>query len=192
MPPDGNLGATVVVIEMEPGHVYVKIEEPRPEPRRANRLIRKTIDSWFGDRPQLVVDRMETVNEAGEAVGAHVWYHAVNPPAPPASRGDAAEQGGSWTVELSDHLLDQWPKERIEAVFDEAVDAWNQIEDRPGRLLLVNTRRIAVVLNGRSRGALVIPVESAFSLLDEGTRRRLMDWLEAPLARLFLVSIPDA
>ncbi len=32
---------------MEPGWVFVKIADPKPEPHRIERLLRQTIDAWF-------------------------------------------------------------------------------------------------------------------------------------------------
>ena len=47
MPSPEERNATTVVMEMEPGWIYVKIAEPKPEPDRIEMLLRLTIQQWF-------------------------------------------------------------------------------------------------------------------------------------------------
>ena len=61
MPPRDDQGATVVVIELGEGQVYVKVAEPKPEPQRVEVLLRRTIDAWFDARPWFVIDRTQPV-----------------------------------------------------------------------------------------------------------------------------------
>ena len=42
-----NNDVTTVVIEMEPGWVYVKIADPKPDPSRIDFFLRRTIDDCF-------------------------------------------------------------------------------------------------------------------------------------------------
>ena len=50
IPPNPSNDVTTVVIEMEPGWVYVKIAEPKPDPSRIEFFLRRTIDDWFDAR----------------------------------------------------------------------------------------------------------------------------------------------
>jgi hypothetical protein len=64
--------ATTVVIELEPGWIYVKVVEPKPEPERIELLLRRTIDAWFSAHPQYVIDKTQAVREHGILQGIHV------------------------------------------------------------------------------------------------------------------------
>ena len=75
MPPRDYEEATVLVIELEGGQVYFKMNEPKPEPQRVEKLLRLTSDAWFNARPQFVIDRTLPVVEGGETLGIQVWFH---------------------------------------------------------------------------------------------------------------------
>ena len=69
MPSNPNSDVTTVVIEMEPGWVYVKIAEPKPDPSRIEFFLRRTIDDWFGANPIFVIDKAEAITNHGEMLG---------------------------------------------------------------------------------------------------------------------------
>lgn len=186
-----NQGTTVVVIEMGPGHVRVRFAGSSPEPSRADLLIRKTIDAWFSARPRLVIDRVQPVIEAEGMVGADVWFHAteVTDPETPHHHADEAPP---WTIEVSGHVLGMLPKEHVEAVIDEAMGVWNEEPDRLGSLVVVNARRIAVVLDGQVRKGAVVPIEEIGQKLDDRTMEDLRRWFESPRTRLFAIPVTYA
>jgi hypothetical protein len=190
MPPLDDQGATVVVIELGPGLVYVKIAEPKPEPRRVEMLLRRTIDAWFGARPQLVIDGTQPVVEADEILGIEVWYHAGErralPPLPA-----PADCPASLTIEVSEPVLKQLPKEYIEAVIEEAIQIWRSHHDRHGTLVVVNARQIAVILDGRASRGVVLPVEALDTALDDETRRQLQTWLGSLPTRLHVFQVAE-
>jgi hypothetical protein len=103
-----NPNATVVVIDMGPGHVRVRFAGGSPEPPRADLLIRRTIDAWFSARPHLVIDRVHPVIEAEGLVGADVWCHAAEATIPQPS-GSPADEASPCTIEVSGHVLDKLP-----------------------------------------------------------------------------------
>lgn len=181
-------GATVVVIEMGPGHVRVRFAGASPEPPRADLLIRRTIDAWFSARPHLVIDRVQPVIEAGEPLGADVWFHAVEAPMPPSSDFPVHE-APPWTIEVSGHVLGMLPKEYLEAVIDEAMGVWNEEVARRGSLVVVNARRIGVIVDGQARKGAVVPVEEIGPILDDRTGLALQLWFEAPRTRLFVIPV---
>jgi hypothetical protein len=183
MLPHENQNATVIVIEMGQGHVYVKIVEPRPEPQRTDLLLRRTIEAWFKSRPQLVIDRTESVAEAGEIVGFHVWYHAAENLAVQSRHADEPE---SMMIEVSQHVLRQLPKERVEAVVQEAMLARNENQAGQDSVVVVNARRIAVILDSLANRGAVIPIEALSDDLDD---QGLLDWLESPQTRLYVIPV---
>jgi hypothetical protein len=190
MTPRDDQGATVVVIELGPGHIYVKLVEPKPEPQRVEVLLRKTLIAWFDARPQFVIDRTQRVVEDGKTLGIQVWYldyvaeHLPLPPLPV-----PADSPGSLTIEVSESVLQKLPKKHLEAVVDEAVQVWHSQPDRHGTLIVVNARRIAVILDGRASRGAVVPVESIYEVLDEMAREALQSWLGALPTRVHVVQI---
>jgi hypothetical protein len=193
MPDHQNQSATVVVIELGPGHVYVKIVEPKPEPQRVEMLLRRTIDAWLAAHPRFVIDRVQHVVEAGELLGIQVWYshhEAEHRPLPPSPA--PADSPSPLTIEVSEPVLRQLPKEHLEAVVAEALQVWHSRPDRRDTLAVVNARRIVVILDGRANRGAVLPVEGVLDTLDEGARQPLLNWLGSPQTRLFVIPIPGS
>ncbi len=191
MPTRDDQGATVVVIELGGGQLYVKIAEPRPKRQRAEALLRKTIDAWFEAHPHFVIDRAQPVVEAGEILGIHVWYHAEeHRKAKPLSV--PVDRPASITIEVNDAVLRHMPKERLEAVVDEAVQVWLSQPDRHGTLIVVNARRIAVILDTPACRGQVLPVEEVFAVLNATERLALRTWLTSLPTRLHIVPIAES
>ena len=63
-PPENKV--TTVVIEMEPGSVFVKIIDPKPAPDQIEFYLRRTIDDWFSAHPQFVIDRTQALIDQGQ------------------------------------------------------------------------------------------------------------------------------
>ena len=83
MPAPQENKVTIVVIEMEPGRVYVKIIDPKPSSDQIEFYLRQTIDDWFNTHPQFVIDRTQAIADHGEMQGIQVWYHVnVHQPQP--------------------------------------------------------------------------------------------------------------
>jgi hypothetical protein len=189
MPQRDNQEFTVVVIEMGPGLVRVRFAGPVPEPSRADVLLRKTIDSWLSVRPQLVIDQVQPVIEAEEVVGADLWLHAVNAPIPHAQLPPSGEPL-PWTIQVSGHILTKLPKEHVEAIIDEAMGVWNEQQARQSSLMVVNARRIVVILDGLARRGAVVPVDDIEHDLDDQMRQALYRWFQSPRTRLIAIPVP--
>lgn len=80
MSSNSSSDVTAVVIEMDPGWVYVKIADPKPEPNRIEFFLRRTIDDWFNTHPKFVIDKAEAITNHGEMLGIHVWFHEEDQP----------------------------------------------------------------------------------------------------------------
>ena len=190
MPPRDYEEATVVVIELEGGQVYFKMIEPKPEPQRVEKLLRLTIDAWFNARPQFVIDRTHPVGEGGETLGIQVWFHCeFDERLPQSYSASSSDNPIPLTIEVSETILRQLPKEHLEAVVEEAVQLWHSQPHQQGTLMVINTRRIAVILDDWVSGGAVVPVEAVFPVLDEMARGTLQKWLESLKTRLYVIKI---
>jgi hypothetical protein len=67
---DGDV--TTVAIELEPGWVYFKIADPKPDPRRVEFFLHRTIEEWLIAHPQLGIAKARSFVHEGVMVGIHV------------------------------------------------------------------------------------------------------------------------
>ena len=102
---------TTVVIEMEPGWIFVKIADPEPPVDRIEFFLRRTVDDWFDARPAFVIDRAEAITNHGEMLGLHVWYHATSDRPQPTS--PPKPLANSFTIEVHGQIAQQHSKEYI-------------------------------------------------------------------------------
>jgi hypothetical protein len=188
MPPPDEQNANVVVIEMEPGWIHVKIAEPKPEPDRTELLLQLTIDHWINANPRLVIDGMQAVTEHGTLQGIDVWYHAIDRQGEPALPGPR-ELPVSLALEVHNQVFQQLPKEHIEALFDEAKQIWRSLQDEHRTLVVINPGRVAVVLDKQANRGVALTVELIYPGIDASARTRVETWLEAPDSRRHLIQI---
>ena len=182
MPSPEDKNATTVVIEMEPGLIYVMIAEPKPEPNRIEPLLRLTIEHWFNAHPQFVIDKAQAITDHGVMQGIHVWYH-VNDRQPEPVNPERPQQAFSLAVEVHKQVFNQLPREHVEAVVEEALQIWRSHQQGYGTMFVINPRRIAVVLDKQANRGAVVPVEFIYPAIDDATRVRVVTWLEAPPTR---------
>jgi hypothetical protein len=69
---DKGSDVTTVVIEIEPGWLYIKAADPKPAPEQIEDFLRRTIDQWFEAHPNFIIDRAEAVTSHGVMQGIHV------------------------------------------------------------------------------------------------------------------------
>ena len=188
MPLPEESSATTVVIEMEPGWIYVKIAEPKPEPDRIELLLRLTAEQWFNAHPQFVIDKAQAITDHGVMQEIHVWYHfndhqpATIPVAPP-------QQPSSLTIEVRNEILRQHSKEHIEGVVEEAMQIWRSYPDGQSTTVVINRRRIAVILDKQANRGAVVPVALIYPAIDDATKSKVQTWLEAPPTRIHVIQI---
>ena len=169
MPSPEETNATTVVMEMEPGWIYVKIAEPKPEPDRIEMLLRLTIEQWFNAHPQFVIDKAQAITDHGVMQGIHVWYH-VNDRQPEPVSPERPQQVISLAVEVHIQVFRQLPMEHIEAVVDEAIEIWRSHQDGHGTMVVISPRRIAVVLDKQANRGAVVPVELIYPAIEDATK----------------------
>ena len=79
--------------------------------------------------------------------------------------------------------------EHIEAVVDEAIEIWRSHQDGHGTMVVINPRRIAVILDKQAIRGAVVPVELIYPAIDDATRTKVQSWLKAPSTRFHVVQI---
>ncbi len=178
---------TTVVIEMKPGWIFVKVADPKPPVDRIEFFLRRTVDDWFDARPALVIDRAEAITNQGEILGLHVWYHATSdrpkptsPPKPPPN---------SFTIEVHGQIAQQHSKEYIEAVVASAIEILPSYRHRRDTLVVINPRRVAVIMDQQNRQGTVVPVDMIMQVTDGLTKTRLLTWLAAPASPFYVMHI---
>lgn len=182
---------TVVVIEMEPGRIYVKFVGPLPAPDRAEPLLRRAIDSWFGLRPQYALDSTEAVTEHGAVRGIHVRYRLAERPILPVGTA-TPRRPASPAIEVHDDILKRHPKEYIEAVIDEALSSWRESRSTFATTLMFNPRRIVVVLDALANRGAVLPLPHVEPAMNASLKAELAAWLNPPRAGFLRIHLADS
>jgi hypothetical protein len=188
MPSPDERISTTVVMEMEPGWIYVKIAEPEAEPNRTESLLRLTIDHWFSAHPQFVIDKAEGITDHGVMLGIHVWYH-VNDRQPQPTTPMPPQQPIPLTIEVRTEILKQIPKEHLEAVVDEAIEIWRSHQDAHGTMFVISPRRIAVILDKQANRGAVVPIELIYPGIEDAIKTKVQTWLKAPSTRFLVVHV---
>lgn len=176
-----------VVIEMEPGWIFVKIADPKPPVDRIEFFLRKTVDDWFDARPAFVIDRAETITDHGEMLGLHVWYHATSDRPQPAS--PPKPLANSFNIEVHGLIAKQHSKEYIEAIVASAMEILPSYQHRRDTMVVINPRRVAVVIDKQNRRGTVIPVDMILQVIEGRTKTKLLTWLAAPANPFYVMHI---
>ena len=95
-------------------------------------------------------------------------------------------------IEVHSQILQQLPKEHIEAVVDDVMQIWRSFQDRHDTLIAINPRRIAVILDKQANRGAVLPVQLIEHVIDASTRTELMTWLETLPSRFFVRHRPGS
>jgi len=182
---EGNV--TTVVIQMEPGLVFVKVADPKPAPDRMEYFLRRTIEDWFAARPTFVIDRDQAVVIDDELLGIHVWYHVAaasdRSATPPTPLPD------TFTIEVHAKIATIHSKEYIEAVLADGMQILPAYEHRRDTLVVVNPRRIAVLLDKQALRGAVIPVDLIEQIVTGPMKTRLQTWLAKPASPFYVMHI---
>jgi len=187
MSPQPPADVTTVVIEMEPGLLYVKIAEPKPPADRIEFFLRRTVDDWFTLHPGFVIDGAKAITNHGELLGMHVWYHVASDR--PQAASPASSPPLSYTIEVQGLIAKQFPKEYLEAVVADAMKILPAYQHRQDTLVVINPRRVAVLLDKQRRRGAVLPVDFIKQVVTEPAKARLQTFLAAPLAPFYVMHI---
>jgi hypothetical protein len=173
---------------MEPGLVYVKLMDPKPASDQTESCLRQTINQWFKAHPGFVIDRAETVTDHGQMQGVQVWYHDGALGSEPA-RSDSEPVPTAFSIEVHKSVADRFPKEYIEAVISDAMLILPAYKHRQDTLVVINPRRLAIILDERVSRGVAIPVELIEQTIEGPKLDRLEQWLAAPKSRFYVMHI---
>jgi hypothetical protein len=183
--PDNTGDVTAVAIEMEPGWMFFKINGPKPEPSRIEFFLRRAIEDWLAMRPTLVVTKTTAITNHGEMLGIHVWYTVAD------NRPDTAKTSGpvEFGIDVHGQIASKHSREYVEAVITDALKILPGYEHRRDTLVVVNPRRLAVLLDKHTNRGVVIPVGLIEQVIDGGMKERLRAWLAAPPTPFYVMHI---
>jgi hypothetical protein len=188
MPATPSSDVTTVVIEMEPGWVYVEIADPKPEPSRIEFFLRRTIDDWFDDHPGFVIDKAEAITNHGEMLGIHVWFHEDDEPQKKTPQKTEAPMD-TISIEVHGQIARKFSKEYIEAVVDDALKILPSYKDRQDTLVVINPRRVAVLLDEQAHRGAVLPLDLVEQVVEGAMKVKLEKWLSDPPAPFYVMHI---
>ena len=181
----GNV--TTVVIEMEPGKVFVKVADPKLPAHRIEFFLRRAVEDWFKARPSFVIDRSEAIADQGEILGLHVWYHVAEHQSQ--AMRPLQPLSDSFTIDVHGLIAKQHSKEYIEAVRDDAMTILQSYQHRRDTLVVINRRRIAVILDKQLRRGTVIPADMIEQSVEGTVKMKLLTWLASPATPFYVMHI---
>jgi hypothetical protein len=179
----GNV--TTVAIEMEAGWMFFKVADPKPEPSRIEFFLRRAIEDWFAERPTFVIKKATAITNQGEMLGIHVWYDLADAHAEPPKKAEPVEFG----IDVHGQVAALHSREYIEAVVTDALRILPSYKDRKDTLVVINPRKVAVVLDEQANRGAVIPVAFIEQVVEGGTKERLRAWLASPATPFYIMHI---
>ena len=171
-----------------PGWVYVKIADFTSEPDRMEFFPRRTIDDWFDDHPKFVIDKAEAITNHGEMLGIHVRFHEADEPQKKTPQKAEAPMD-TISIEVHGQIAQKFSKEYIEAVVDDALKILPSYRDRQDTLVVINPRRVAVLLDKQAHRGAVLPLDLVVQVIDEAMKVKLEKWLSDPPAPFYVMHI---
>lgn len=91
--------------------------------------------------------------------------------------------------EVHADLAKSFAKEYVEAVITDAVKILPSYKHRQDTLVVINQRRIAVILDKMARRGAVIPVEFIEQVIEGPMKTKLQAWLANPPAPFYVMHI---
>jgi len=92
-------------------------------------------------------------------------------------------------IEVHADVAKSFPKEYIEAVITDAMKILPSYQHRDDTLVVINPRRVAVVLDKQARRGAVIPVDLIEQVVEGPMKTKLQAWLAAPATPFYVMHI---
>jgi hypothetical protein len=92
-------------------------------------------------------------------------------------------------IEVHPDVAQSFAKEYVEAVITDAMKILPSYQHRKDSLVVINPRRVAVILDKQARKGAVIPVELIEQIVEGQIKARLQTWLENPLSPFYVMHI---
>lgn len=91
--------------------------------------------------------------------------------------------------EVHAEVAKSFAKEYVEAVITDAIKILPSYKHRQDTLIVINQRRIAVILDKQARRGAVIPVEFIEQVIEGPMKAKLQTWLANPPAPFYVMHI---
>ena len=92
-------------------------------------------------------------------------------------------------IEVHADVAKSFAKEYVEAVVTDAMKILPSYQQRQDTLVVVNPRRVAVILDKQSRRGAVIPVEMIEQIIEGQMKAKLQTWLASPASPFYVMHI---
>jgi hypothetical protein len=178
----GNI--TAVAIEMGPGWMFFKVADPKP-PSRIEFFLRRAIEDWLAEHPTFAISKAMAITDHGETLGIHVWYDRTDAAAKPAKPASPIEIG----IDIHRQITAAHSREYIEAVVADALRILPSYLERRDTLVVINPRRVAVILDTQANRGAVIPAAFIEEVAEGATKERLQAWLRSPPTPFYVMHI---
>jgi len=93
------------------------------------------------------------------------------------------------SIEVHGEIAKSFPKEYVEAVISDAVQMLPAYKHRCDTLVVINGRRVAVILDKLAHRGSVIPVDFVEQTVSGPMKARLQAWLAAPVTPFYAMHI---
>lgn len=98
-------------------------------------------------------------------------------------------EGQEMSIEVHSSVAKSFPKEYVEAVVTDALRILPTYKDRKDSLVVINARRVAVILDKQAQRGLVIPVDLIEQVIEGPMKDRLQAYLASPTPMYFVMHI---
>ena len=92
-------------------------------------------------------------------------------------------------IEVHADVAKSFPKEYVEAVITDAMKILPSYQHRQDTLVVINPRRVAVVLDKQAHRGAVIPVDLIEQVVEGQIKSKLQAWLAAPATPFYVMHI---
>ena len=183
--PNDSENVTTVTIEMVAGWVFFKVADPKPEPSRSEFLLRMTIDGWVTVPPTFAIKKAMAKTDHGGLLGIDVWYDVTE------NRLETVKASGPVGFGYDTHhqIAAMHSREYIEAVVTDALTILSNFEGCNDSLLVVNPRKVAVILDGEAKRGAVIPTELIEQVVEGEMIQQFQAWLAMPTTPFYVTHL---
>ena len=92
-------------------------------------------------------------------------------------------------IEVHHDVAKSFAKEYVEAVITDAMKILPSYQHRKDTLVVINPRRVAVILDKQARRGAVMPVDLVEQVVEGPMKTRLQTWLASPVSPFYVMHI---
>jgi len=95
-------------------------------------------------------------------------------------------------IDVHGLIAKSFPKEYVEAVVTDALHILPSYQDRQDSLVVINARRVAVILDKQAQRGAVIPADFIEQVVSGPMKERLQAYLASPTQVYYVMHIPGS